>query len=184
MMPLPRAAIMIDGPNLYASSRACGFDVDYKALLAHFGGRSRVVTARYYTAVRDDDGFSSLRPLIDWLDYNEYRVISKPVKTFTNDDGSQTFKGNMDVEIAVDAMELAPHLDEIILFSGDGDFRSLIEAVQRRGVRVVVISSLNVCADELRRQADEFIDFGSLRSVIGKSPRGERVSLARQSMTA
>jgi NYN domain len=79
----------------------------------------------------------------------------------------------MDIELAVDAMELAKHVDQIVLFSGDGDFRSLVEAVQRRGVLVTVVSTISshppMIADELRRQADVFIDLAALRSKIERA---------------
>src|SRR6202140_2912561 len=126
-----------------------------------------------YTQVEDSD-FSSIRPLIDWLDYNGFTVVTKPTKEFIDAIGRRKVKGNMDIELAVDALELAPHLDEMVLFSGDGDFRSLVEAVQRRGVHVTVVSTLSsqppMIADELRRQADVFTDLVELKSKIGRDP--------------
>ena len=115
--------------------------------------------AFYYTALIEDQEYSSIRPLLDWLDYNGYTVVTKPAKEFTDSTGRRKVKGNMDIELAVDMMELAPHVDQIVLFSGDGDFRPLVEAVQRRGVRVSVVSTIStqppMVADELRRQADD-----------------------------
>jgi uncharacterized LabA/DUF88 family protein len=145
-----KTLLLIDGPNLYATTKTLGFDVDFKKVLQEFRKREpSFLRANYYTALADDETTTPLVPLIDWLDYNGYSVITKPVKTFTDADGRRKTKGNMDIEIAVDAMEMAPHLDHIVLFSGDGDFRSLVEALQRRGVRVTVVSSIatqpNVC---------------------------------------
>ena len=118
----------------------------------------------------EDQEYSPIRPLIDWLDYNGYSMITKPTKEFTDSMGRRKIKGNMDIELAVDMMEMADRLDHVVLFSGDGDFRSLIEAVQRRGVRVTVISSIRssppMIADELRRQADNFIDLGDLQTSV------------------
>jgi uncharacterized LabA/DUF88 family protein len=112
--------------------------------------------------------------LIDWLDYNGYTVVTKATKEFVDQTGRRKVKGNMDIELAVDAMEIAPHIDQMVLFSGDGDFRSLVEAVQRRGVRVVVVSTIStqppMVADELRRQADQFVDILELQSKIGRDP--------------
>ena len=163
-----KIALFIDGPNLYASQKSLGFDIDYKRLLREFQSRGYLVRAFYYTAVTEDQEYSSVRPLIDWLDYNGYTVVTKATKEFVDQTGRRKIKGNMDIEIAVDAMEIAPHIDQMVLFSGNGDFRSLVEAVQRRGVRVVVVSTMSMVADELRRQADQFIDIEDLQSKIGR----------------
>jgi uncharacterized LabA/DUF88 family protein len=178
-MPLPneKIALFIDGANLYATAKALGFDIDYKRLLREFQSRGYLVRAFYYTAVIEDQEYSSIRPLIDWLDYNGYSVVTKATKEFVDQTGRRKVKGNMDIELAVDAMELAGHIDQMVLFSGDGDFRSLVEAVQRRGVRVVVVSTVStqppMVADELRRQADQFVDIVELQGKIGRDP-GDR----------
>ena len=173
-----RIALFIDGANLYASAKSLGFDIDYKRLLKEFQGKGRLIRAFYYTALVDDQEYSSIRPLVDWLDYNGYSVVTKPTKEFVDSTGRRKVKGNMDIELAVDAMEMAEHLDHIVLFSGDGDFRSLVEAIQRKGVRVSVVSTITtqppMVADELRRQADEFVDIVHLVSKIGRDP-AERV---------
>jgi uncharacterized LabA/DUF88 family protein len=169
-----RIALFIDGANLYATAKTLGFDIDYKRLLKEFQSRGTLVRAFYYTAVIEDQEFSSIRPLIDWLDYNGYTVVTKATKEFIDASGRRKVKGNMDIELAVNAMELAEHVDQIVLFSGDGDFRSLVEAVQRRGVRVTVVSTISsqppMVADELRRQADVFTDLMELRSMLGRDP--------------
>ncbi len=175
-----RIALFIDGANLYATAKSLGFDIDYKRLLKEFQSRGKLIRAFYYTALVEDQEYSSIRPLIDWLDYNGYSVVTKPTKEFVDSLGRRKVKGNMDIELAVDAMEMAEHLDHIVLFSGDGDFRSLVEAVQRKGVRVSVVSTNTtqpaMVADELRRQADEFIDLVQLSGKIGRDPaeRAER----------
>jgi uncharacterized LabA/DUF88 family protein len=169
-----RIAVFIDGANLYGTAKTLGFDIDYKRLLNEFRIRGNLVRASYYTAVIEDQEFSSIRPLIDWLDYNGYTVVTKATKEFIDASGRRKVKGNMDIELAVDAMELAEHIDEMVLFSGDGDFRPLVEAVQRRGVRVTVVSTISsqppLIADELRRQADVFTDLVELQSKIGRDP--------------
>ena len=178
MADLERIALFIDGANLYATAKSLGFDIDYKRLLKEFQSRGKLIRAFYYTALIEDQEYSSIRPLIDWLDYNGFAVVTKPTKEFVDALGRRKVKGNMDIELAVDAMEMADHLDHIVLFSGDGDFRSLVEAVQRKGVRVSVVSTNTtqpaMIADELRRQADEFIDLITLIPKIGRDP-GERV---------
>ena len=167
-----RVALFIDGANLYQSARALGFDIDYRRLLASFSGNCRLLRAYYYTALLDEQEYSPIRPLVDWLDYNGYRMVTKPLKEFTQATGRRKYKGNMDVEIAVDVMEMAQYLDHAVLLSGDGDFRRLVEAVQRKGVRVSVISTIRtqppMIADELRRQADQFIDLADLQHYIAR----------------
>lgn len=175
--PGEKFALFIDGANLYATARALNFDIDYKKLLAYFRSMGRLVRANYYTALVDDQEYSPIRPLIDWLDYNGYNMVTKPTKEFTDASGRRKLKGNMDIELAIDVMEMAEHIDHVVLFSGDGDFRKLVDAVQRRGKRVTVISALStqppMIADELRRQADDFVDILALKDEIGRAP-GDR----------
>jgi uncharacterized LabA/DUF88 family protein len=171
--PQERVALFIDGANLYAAARALGFDIDYKRLLQRFGEEGRLIRAFYYTAMFEDQEYSPIRPLVDWLDYNGYTIVTKPTKEFTDSAGRRKIKGNMDIELAIDVMEMAEHLDHIVLFSGDGDFRRLVEAVQRKGVRVTVVSTVRssppMVADELRRQADCFIELDSLSGEIART---------------
>jgi uncharacterized LabA/DUF88 family protein len=178
-----RITVFIDGTNLYATAKSLGFDIDYKRLLRHFQQQGRLVRAYYFTAIIEDDEYSSIRPLIDWLDYNGYAVVTKPTKEFVDSPGRRKVKGNMDIELAVNAMEIAGHIDHMVLFSGDGDFRSLVEAIQRMGVRVSVSSTITtrppMIADELRRQADEFIDLVNLAGSIGRD-RNERAERAQR----
>jgi uncharacterized LabA/DUF88 family protein len=165
-----RLAIFIDGSNLYGAARALGFDIDYRLLLEWAASKGRLVRAFYYTALMEEQEYSPIRPLVDWLDYNGYTMVTKPTKEFTDAYGRRKIKGNMDIELAIDVMEMAEHVEQIILFSGDGDFRRLVEAVQRKGVRVSVVSTVRsqppMVADELRRQADNFIELQELASVI------------------
>ncbi|MBW3097835.1 NYN domain-containing protein [Pseudohoeflea coraliihabitans] len=169
-----KIALFIDGANLYAASKSLGFDIDYRRLLKAFSQRGYLLRAYYYTALIEDQEYSSIRPLIDWLDYNGYRVVTKPAKEFTDSAGRRKVKGNMDIELAIDAMEQAAVVDHIVIFSGDGDFTTLVEALQRKGRKVSVVSSLAtqppMIADDLRRQADHFIDLASLKKEVGRDP--------------
>ncbi|MBT5308141.1 MAG: NYN domain-containing protein, partial [Rhodospirillaceae bacterium] len=126
--PNERIGLFIDGSNLYASARALGFDIDYKQLLNIFRSEGNLIRAYYYTALLEDQEYSPIRPLVDWLDYNGYTMVTKPAKEFTDTQGRRKIKGNMDIEIAVDVLEMAEKLDHIVLFSGDGDFRYLVDA--------------------------------------------------------
>lgn len=167
-----RIALFIDGANLYATAKALGFDIDYKKLLTVFRTKGQLVRALYYTALAEDQEYSSIRPLVDWLDYNGFTMVTKPTKEFTDSLGRRKIKGNMDIELSVDAMRLADELHHIVLFTGDGDFRALIAALQMKGKRVSVVSTLqtqpSMVADELRRQADQFIDLADLEQYIGR----------------
>src|SRR3569833_1307039 len=169
-----KIALFIDGANLYATAKTLGFDIDYKRVLKEFKSRGTLLRAFYYTAIIEDQEYSSIRPLIDWLDYNGYSVVTKAAKEFVDSSGRRKVKGNMDIELAVDAMEIADQIDDMILFSGDGSFRSLVQAMQRRGVRITVVSTIAteppMAADELRRQADVFVDLSDLREKIGRNP--------------
>ena len=168
--PDERVALFIDGSNFYAAARSLGFDIDYKRLLEKFSENGRLVRAYYYTALLEDQEYSPIRPLVDWLDYNGFTMITKPAKEFTDTAGRRKIKGNMDIELAVDVMDMSDNLDHVFLFSGDGDFRRLVEYVQAKGVRVTVVSTMRsqppMIADELRRQADSFIELQDLQQVI------------------
>jgi uncharacterized LabA/DUF88 family protein len=167
-----RVVLFIDGANLFATAKSLGFDIDYKLLKEEFANRGRLIRAMYYTALMEDQEYSPIRPLVDWLDYNGYTMVTKPTKEFTDSAGRRKIKGNMDIELAIDMLEMAEFTDHAILFSGDGDFRSLVEAVQRKGTRVTVVSSLKtqppMVADDLRRQADNFIDVADLADTIAR----------------
>ncbi len=175
--PDERVAVFIDGANLYSAARGLMFDIDYKKLLEFFQSKCRLIRATYYTALLDDQEYSPIRPLVDWLDYNGYSMVTKPAKEFTDSMGRRKIKGNVDIELAVDMMEMSSRIDHAVLFSGDGDFRSLVEAVQRRGVRVTVVSTMRsptpMVADELRRQADTFIDLVDMTPFIARAQRRE-----------
>lgn len=180
-----RLAIFIDGANLYAATKALNFDIDYKRLLSFFRQKCQLVRALYYTAIAEEQEYSSIRPLIDWLDYNGYTMVTKPTKEYTDSTGRRKIKGNMDIELTVDAMRLSKTLDHIVIFTGDGDFRALVEALQVDGKRVSIISTLQtqppMVADELRRQADQFIDLADLETAICRNPNERSPRLDRAS---
>jgi uncharacterized LabA/DUF88 family protein len=173
--PTDRLALFIDGANLYSAAKSLGFDIDYRKLLDEFRKRGILVRAYYYTALVEDQEYSPIRPLVDWLDYNGFTLVTKPAREYTDREGRKRFRGDMDLEIAVDMMELTPRCDHVVLFSGDGDFRCLVEAVQRKGVRVTVVSTVKsqppMASDDLRRQADAFVDLADLVDIIGRPAR-------------
>jgi len=180
--PDERVALFIDGANLYSAAKGLTFDIDYRKLLDEFRNHGRLVRAYYYTALVEDQDFSPIRPLVDWLDYNGYTLVTKPAKEYTDASGRRRFKGDMDVELAVDLLQAASFIDHAFLFSGDGDFLAAIEAVQRKGVRVSVVSTIKssppMASDDIRRAADNFIDLADLAPLIGRPPR-ERAQESR-----
>ena len=172
-----KTVVFIDGANLYATTRGLDFDIDYKKLLALFREKSNLVRAYYYTVLIEDQEYSPIRPLVDWLDYNGYTLVTKPAKDFTDSNGRRRIRNSIDVDLAVDMIEIAERVDHVVLFSGDSGYRRLIEAVQRRGARVTVVSTTasNTAsvADELRRQADRFVDVRELRGEIARERSGQ-----------
>jgi uncharacterized LabA/DUF88 family protein len=183
-----KIAVFIDGANLYATAKTLGFEIDYRRLLEEMQNRGTLVRAFYYTMIVEDQDYSSIRPLVDWLDYNGYTVVTKPAKEFMDGGGRRRVTGKMEIELAVDAMQLADHVDQMVLFSGDGDFRSLVEAVQRHGVHVTVVSTIScqppMIADDLRRQADVFTDLVELRPRIARDQSERPPRVLRQSKRA
>ena len=173
--PTDRLALFIDGANLYSAARALGFDIDYRKLLDEFKKRGVLIRAYYYTAINENDDYSPIRPLVDWLDYNGFTLVTKPAREFTDSQGRKRWRGDMDVEIAVDMLQLAEAADHLVLFSGNGDFRAVVEAVQRKGRRVTVVSTMKsqppMTSDDLRRQADDFVELSDLAHVIGRPQR-------------
>ena len=186
--PREKIVLFIDGANLYATSKAIGIDIDYRRLLAEFQAKAYLLRAYYYTALVEDQEYSSIRPLIDWLDYNGYKVITKPAKEFTDSMGRRKVKGNMDIELSIDAMEQSETVDHLVLFSGDGDFTTLVEALQRKGRKVSVVSTMAtqppMIADDLRRQSDHFIDLMTLKAEIGRDPSERGTPRAPEPATA
>ncbi|MGA1276018.1 MAG: NYN domain-containing protein [Gemmobacter sp.] len=170
-----RLALFIDGANVHAACRALGFDIDYKLLRQEFMRRGKLLRAFYYTALLESEEYSPIRPLVDWLQYNGFTMVTKPAREYVDSQGRRKVKGNMDIELTIDAMEIAPHVDHVVLFSGDGDFRILVETLQRRGLRVSVVSTMRtnppMISDDLRRQADTFIELDELRGLLGRAER-------------
>ncbi|MEM9013830.1 MAG: NYN domain-containing protein [Pseudomonadota bacterium] len=175
-----KTAILIDGANLYKSARNLGFDIDYKNLLSKAQGACQLLRASYYTAIQEDrdQDYSPLRPLVDWLDYNGYTMVTKPTREFTDSQGRKRYKGSTDIELVVDLMLLSDRVDHFVLFTGNGDFRRAIEAIQTKGVRVTVVSTVKssppMASDDLRRQADSFVDLADLETTIGRSGGQQR----------
>jgi uncharacterized LabA/DUF88 family protein len=170
--PTDKIALFIDGANLYSAAKALNFDIDYKKLLDEFRKKGVLIRAHYYTAIVEGEEYSPIRPLVDWLDYNGFTLVTKTAREYTDREGRRRWRGDMDMEIAVDMLELAGAADHLVLFSGDGDFRRLVEAVQRKGVRVTVVSTVKsqppMASDDLRRQADTFVDLADLMSIVGR----------------
>src|SRR5258708_5590985 len=177
--PEERIALFIDGANLYSAARGLAFDIDYKRLLELFRSKGRLIRAFYYTALLEDQEYSPIRPLVDWLDYHGYTMVTKPTKEFTDAMGRRRIKGNIDIELGIDMLERARHPAHAVLSSGGGDFRRLVGGVRRRGGRVTVVSTMRwsppMVSDDLRRQADSFVELQELAPSIMRNhhPRDE-----------
>lgn len=173
--PTEKVALFLDGANLHAAMKALDLEVDFRSLLSFFRRKCHLVRALYYTTLLESQGQSSLRPLVDWLEYNGFSMVTKTVKEFTTASGQRRFKGSMKIELTVDALRMANSLDHIILVTGDGDYRPLVAALQEQGTRVSVVSTVYtepaMVADELRRQADQFIDLIDLAPMICRERR-------------
>lgn len=174
--PNERIALFIDGANLYGSTKGLGFDIDYRRIHDLFSKKGVLLRAFYYTAISSDDEFSPMRPMVDWLEYNGWKMVTKPMKEYQDSQGRSRRKGDMDIELAVDALEMADHVDHLVIFSGDGDFCRLVDSLHRKGKRVSIVSTVKtsqpMCSDELRRIADNFIELEELRQHIQRVPKG------------
>lgn len=97
-----------NGTNLYGAAKGLKFDIDYERLLELCARKRTLVRAFYYIAVAEDQEFSPLRTLVDWVDYNGFSVGTKPLKEFTDAQGRHRAKGNMDIELAINVMKVWP----------------------------------------------------------------------------
>lgn len=175
--PDENLALFVDGPNFYSTARTLCFDVDYKRLLETFQSKGRLLRASYFTPLVEGDEHVAVRPLVDWMQYNGWNVVTKRAKTYVGEDGRSRTKGNIDVEIAVEAMKLAPTIAHAVLFTGNRDFVPLVAFLQERGTRFTVVSSMRtqpqMISDDLRRQADAFMELDQLRDSIARKPRND-----------
>jgi uncharacterized LabA/DUF88 family protein len=178
--PDDRTAVFIDGANLYKTAKTLGFDIDYRSLLARLKRETRLVRASYYTAMQEDrdSEHSPLRPLVDWLDYNGFTMVTKPAREFIGQDGRKRYRGSTDIELAVDMVLMAEKLDCIVLFTGNGDFKHAVAEAQSQGCRVICVSTVKtqppMVSDEIRRQADQFVDLTDLEDVIARKDAPKR----------
>ena len=167
-----RLAVLIDGPHFMSAASALGMDIDYKLLRAEFAKRGKLLRISHYHPVREDNELMPIRPLLDWLQYNGFDLVTKPIREFTDETGVTRRKANLDVEIAVDAIMIAEKVDHIILLAGSGDLSHLVQNLRTKGVRVTIVSTLrgpsSMVSDNLRRLADNFIELGSLADSICK----------------
>jgi len=172
-MSAGKSALFIDGQSLHHAVKALNFEVDYKRLLAEFERRGPLLRAYYYTTVFETEDVTAVRPLLDWLKYNGFTVRTMLLREHDDGEGRRRWRRNIGVDLAIDAMETAGYVDNMYLFSGDGNFRCLVRALQRRSVCVTVVSTLRskpapVVADELRRQADVFLELDDLKLAISR----------------
>lgn len=175
-----RVSFFIEGANFYAAAKTGNVTVDYRKLLSHFEDNSIFKRAYYYTAVAEDQEYNSIKPLLDFLEYNGYSLVTKPLKEFIDGQGRRKTKGSLDVEMTVDMLNACKFSDHIVLFSGDSDFLPVIQEMKRNGIRVTVVSHMETVADDIRRAADRFVNLMHVAPLIGRPPQEqEAVQMVR-----
>ena len=169
--PNERIALLIDGMSLESALAALGEDIDYGRLRAFFARKGRLVSAGFYVSFSDDAEYEAARAKLEWLEENGFAIIARRASTSDLDPGRRRMRKSVSVDLAVDALQLAGNVDHLVLFSGDGQLRRLVEALQEEGKRVTVVSTIRtrhpIASDELRRQADQFLDLVNLAALIG-----------------
>lgn len=178
MLPVnEKTLIFIDGASLYYGSKKCGLNIDYAKLREYFASRTKLIRAYYYASIVESEDYTPLKPLTDWLAYNGFTTILKEAYELPSEGGERRLRNtNVDCEIITDMMDMADHCDHIVLFSARNDYRRAIEAVQRKGKLVTVVSSRDQISDELRRIVDNYIDIESLRSYVSNEKVPERAA--------
>lgn len=161
-----RKALFIDGNNLYFVQRKLKWNVDFEKLLRYFRGESEFYNAFYYSGYDVND--QNQENFLKALTLIGYTVRKKPLKTISSQDNEEKQKSNMDVEMTLDLILTASHYDEAYLFSGDGDFESVVEYLRVMGKEIVVVSTLGHIAIELRNAADRYIDLAELKPYLEK----------------
>ena len=174
-----KVAVLIDGAYLYALSRNLDFDIDYNRLLKWIGMRGQLLRASYYTVIQEDQEYSPIRPLVDWLDYNGFKVITKTSKE-DNTLHIRKKRPDIHVELSVDAMAIAKDVDHILLCAGDSDFTHLVKVLQTQGVRTSLFGTIQtsgqITSDELRRHADYFIEMKDIISDICRDSNSDTIN--------
>lgn len=166
-----RAAVFIDGYGTHYTCKSLGIEIDYRKLSELIRRQTTVIRNYYFTPLVEGQDFIAVKPLLDFLQYNGWTTVTRPYKEHYV---------STNTALAVTAMEIAPAIEQAIIFSGNGDFTPLIEALKRRGIHTTVASTVrseqSYCSDDLRRAADAFIDLDDIRSAISREPRNEKAN--------
>ncbi|MCA1666346.1 MAG: NYN domain-containing protein [Thermomicrobia bacterium] len=168
-----RIAIFFDMSNLYFAARDMGIRIDYARLLDFLTSGRRLHRAYAYLGYNPED--ESSHSFITWLKRNGFRVKTKALRRF--EDGST--KANLDMELAIDLLTQAPHIDVAIVVSGDGDFVNLVDAAQNAGLRVEVAATPRQAATDLMDIADQFIDLEANVAQFARADLPPRQAYAR-----
>ncbi|WP_188129507.1 NYN domain-containing protein [Rhizobium sp. RU20A] len=168
-----KVIVFIDGAHFYFVAKSLDFEIDFQKVLAYFKSEAYLVRANYYTAIAEDQEFIGLRPLVDWLDYNGYRVVTKAYKDLTDPSGKKRVRSSMEMELACDLFEQIDTADHLIIIAGDSDLARLVQTAQLKGKKVTVMSTLTgqlaSISDELRRKADQFVDLSGFKEKFSRS---------------
>lgn len=153
-----RIGVFVDGANHSEALNQANVKMNYRDFLRGLDGNHQIVAARYYSGVSDKDAYKNVRDFLSVVSKAGFALVTKPIREFP--DG--TVKGNVDIEIAVDIMAMVDRLDQVMLFSGDGDFIYLVNTIQQRGVYVTVCSHKPFASVELRESCNEFLEIRDL----------------------
>ncbi len=162
---IDRVAIFIDGENIHYSAKHLNMRLDYLKLCSKLAGNRRLVRSYFYTAVSNQS--EGKIDFINFLKLNGFSVITREIKSFNDGDHStRNVRGSLDMEMAIDALEMSNKLDTVILCTGDGDFKPLVTALGRKGVHVEVCALREMTSTELIATADVYTDLASLKDDI------------------
>ncbi|HOX26223.1 MAG TPA: NYN domain-containing protein [Candidatus Krumholzibacteria bacterium] len=171
--PLDKVAIFIDGENIHYSAKHLNMRLDYLKLCRRLAGKRRLLRAYFYTAISAQS--EGKIDFINFLKLNGFTVVTREVKSFSEPDATnRSVRSALDMELAMDIVNLCPHVDTVILCSGDGDFRPLVEAVARRGKHVEVCALREMTSTDLIAAADVYVDLGSLKDEIALEYQPQR----------
>jgi len=162
---MDRVAIFIDGENIHYSAKHLNMRMDYLKLCKILAGSRRLVRSYFYTAVSNQS--EGKIDFINFLKLNGFKVVTREVKSFSEGDGAtRSVRNALDMQMALDVIEMSEHLDTVVLCTGDGDFRPLVDALVRKGKHVEVCGLREMTSTDLIAGSDVYIDLDSLKNQV------------------
>jgi|SRR3990167_2647300 len=168
-MEKPKTKIYIDGANMFYTQKRLGWSVDWKKVKNHIEQDKDVFEWRYYVGIKDSD--EKMLKYLKHLNSVGFNTITKPLKKIKISGGEAPerdfiYKANFDVEMTADILLEKFKLDEIIIFSGDSDFRYLVKKLKDAGLKVVVFSSRKTISWELKIECAKVVYFENIKEKI------------------